>query len=130
MGLFITFFSCDNKPNSFEKNKIWEEFKLNLSKDNIDYLISNSTDFIKCTDCNPLISEKLYNPKTVFLNYKSKFYNIDLLDNKDYFFYSNDSILRINYSFETWIGNENYNIIYMFDKIDNTFLLTGKIVVP
>ncbi|ARV14736.1 hypothetical protein [Polaribacter sp. SA4-12] len=130
LGLLIAFISCNNKPNHFEKNVHWEKFKINLDKNNIDYLIKNSFDSIKCVDCVPNETESLSSSIYIFKNYKNKFYNKDLLDKKEYSVYQDDLMIRINYGFEENYGNESHNIIYMFDKTEGNFLLTGMITIP
>ena len=130
LGLFIAFNSCNNKPNHFKKNVHWEKFKINLDKNNIEYLIKNSFDSIKCVDCVTNEAESLSSSMYIFKNYKNKFYNKDLLDKKEYSVYQDDLMIKINYGFEENYGNEGHNIIYMFDKTEGNFLLTGMITIP
>ena len=130
MGLLIAFISCNNKPNHFEKNVHWEKFKTKLKNNDIDYLVKNSLDSIKCVDCVPNEGENSYTPKFIFKEYKNEFYNKNLLDKKEYSVYQDNLMIRINYGYEGRFGNEGHNIIYMFDKTKGKFLLTGMITIP
>jgi hypothetical protein len=128
--IFVLIFSCYKKSNNFKGNTFWGNYKIHLQNNDIDYLVKNSLDSIKCIDCFKNEVEKLYSSKFIFENYKNEFYNKKKLDKKEYSVYKNDSIIRINYSFENRFGDESHNTIYMFDKIEGKFLLTGMITVP
>lgn len=52
------------------------------------------------------------------------------MESKQYSTFENDSLLRISYDFNNKLGNEAYNIIYMFNKKESKFLLKGMITVP
>ncbi len=130
LGLTLILYSCKEKYNESDKNLIWEKFKTKIENNDLEYLIENSQDSIKCIDCVPNETEKLYLSKFIFENYRDEFYNVDILKNKVYSTFKNDTIIRINYSFENKFGDESYNIIYMFDKKENSFLLTGMITLP
>ena len=130
IGLIMIVYSCKEKNNKSDKILIWENFKTNIDNNEYEYLIENSTDSIKCIDC--IIGKKEYKipSRIIFKNYKEKLYNSDLLDKKEYSVYSDDSIIRITYSFKKLIENESLNIIYMFDKINDKYLFTGMITIP
>ena len=128
LGLSLLF-SCGNNPQNI-KSKLWEDFKLSLEEKNLEYLIKNSFDSIKCIDCDIINSEREYFSKVVFEKYLDKFYNQDLLKGKQYSVFKNDSILRINYSFRNKFGELSSNTIYMFDKKEGKFILRGMITVP
>ena len=128
LGLSLLF-SCGNNPQNI-KSKLWEDFKLSLEEKNLEYLIKNSFDSIKCIDCNIIKPEREYSSKILFEKYLDKFYNQDLLKDKQYSVFKNDSILRINYSFRNKFGELSSNTIYMFDKKEDKFILSGMITVP
>ena len=128
LGLSLLF-SCGNNSQNI-KSKLWEDFKLSLEEKNLEYLIKNSFDSIKCIDCDIINSEREYFSKVVFEKYLDKFYNQDLLKDKQYSVFKNDSILRINYSFRNKFGELSSNTIYMFDKKEDKFILSGMITVP
>lgn len=125
--IFLLIFGC---VNNFEKNKIWENFKQSIKEKEYEYLVENSFDSIKCIDCVPNETEKLQSNKNIFKNYLDRFYNKKLLESKQYSTFENDSLLRISYDFNNKLGNEAYNIIYMFNKKEGKFLLKGMITVP
>lgn len=126
ISLFLTF-SCVKRN---QKNKIWENFKQSINEKEYKYLIENSFDSIKCINCVPNETEKLQSSKNIFKNYLDRFYNKKLLESKQYSTFENDSLLRISYGFSNNFGNEAYNIIYMFVKKEDKFLLKGMITVP
>ena len=128
LGLSLLF-SFGNNPQNI-KSKLWEDFKLSLEEKNLEYLIKNSFDSIKCIDCNIIKPEREYSSKVVFEKYFDKFYNQNLLKDKQYSVFKNDSILRINYSFRNKFGELSSNKIYMFDKKEDKFILSGMITVP
>ena len=64
--LLILTFSCKHKANNFIKNTPWEKFKKAINNDNLDYLMSNSFDSIKCIDCIKSESEKLQLSENIF----------------------------------------------------------------
>lgn len=123
-------FSCCNNQEKVGKDVFWENFKQKLQKNDINYLLKNSLDSINCSDCNSNSIDELFSSKAVFSKYKNQFYKNSLLDNKNYTVNKNDSFIRVNYIFVGKNGNEGHNIIYIFDKIDNQFLLSGKITIP
>ncbi len=129
-SLFFLNISCDYKPKNMIKNQTWEKFKEALVNDDIEYLIKNSNDSIKCIDCRQTENEKLQSNEYIFKNYKNNFFNKKLLNRKEYSVYQKDTLIRINYSFENKFGDESYNIIYTFEKKEKSFLLTGMITVP
>ena len=128
IGLSLLFSCGNNSQNT--KSKLWEDFKLSLEEKNLQYLIKNSFDSIKCIDCNIIKPEREYSSKVVFEKYFDKFYNQNLLKDKQYSVFKNDSILRINYSFRNKFGELSSNTIYMFDKKEDKFILSGMITVP
>jgi hypothetical protein len=130
IALSILTFSCKHKSNSFVKNPTWEKFQEAINNNDLAYLMTNSCDSIKCIDCIKSENEKLQSSEYIFKNYRNEFYNKKLLNGKKYSAYQNDTIIRINYSFENSFEDESFNIIYMFDKKENSFLLTGMITVP
>mgnify|MGYP000309547049 CR=1 FL=1 len=130
LTLVIFLNSCKKESKTFEKNSFWENFKTKLEKNDLEYLIKNSFDSIQCIDCVPNERGMLYSPKFIYINYKNEFYDKIFLDEKKYSVYQKDSIIRINYSFKGKFGNEGHNIIYMFDKKENKFLLSGMIKIP
>lgn len=123
----LLMFSCGEKD---QQNKVWEDFKLSINEKEYDYLVENSFDSIKCIDCISNKLEKNHHSEYIYRNYLGKFYNKKLLNSKQYSVFKNDKIIRISYDFTNPLGDEAYNIIYMFDKKNDKFLLRGKIIVP
>lgn len=130
LTLVISLSSCKKNSKTFEKNSFWENFKSKIENNSIDYLVKNSFDSIQCIDCVANKGEKLHPSKFIFKNYKTQFYDNSFLDGKEYSVYKDDSIIRVNYSFKSKIGNEKHHIIYIFDKQDGKFLLSGMITIP
>ena len=111
-------------------NIVWGKFKNGIKNKELTYLLNNSLDSIKCTDCVVGKNEKHISSELIFKKYLDRLYDYELLKNKVYSLYENDSIIRVNYSFEKLIGAESSNIIYTFNKIDEKFLFTGMITTP
>ena len=109
---------------------IWDACNQKSNRNDLDYLIENSTDSIQCIDCINGKNKNKIPSRLIFENFKEKLYNSDLLDKKEYSIYTDDKMIRVSYNFNSLIGNESSDTVYMFDKIDDRFLFTGMITIP
>jgi hypothetical protein len=127
--------TIDSLNNELNKKKVvdnitWTKFKKAIEKNDTNYLIENFYDSIRCIDCIAGENEKNQLSKHIFNKHIDKLYKSELLKDREYTFYQTDSIIRVNYKFEKLIGNESYDIVYMFNKAKNKFLFSGMITVP
>lgn len=123
--LCVLLFSSCKTENEKSTNVVWEEFKNNIEVNNIDFLLENSKDSIKCIDCVKDENEKLQSSKFIFNQHLDELYSTELLKDKKYSTYKDDAIIRISYSFE-----DSYETIYMFDNLKGKYIFTGMITVP
>lgn len=103
-----------------------------MENDDINYLINNSQDSIKCVDCiNNDGSGYLYKADFIFTNFMEELMNLDSLSNKEYSIYRDDEVIRITYSVRASGAPEGaYNIVFLFDNENDKYLFGGMITVP
>lgn len=131
--LTVTIWSCD-KPNKREAltqaDSIWINFRTQLEKGNVDFLIRNSLDTIQCVDCeieaHP--TTEYFSSDLIFNHYLEQIYSESIKD-KEFKTHVEDNLIRVNYSFSaTHSQDHGYNLIFTFIKVDDKYLFTGMFV--
>ncbi len=98
-------------------DSLWIDFANAMETKNLDYLIRNSLDTIKCSELN-IVTEKsneFYNSELIFKKYLKQLMHLNSLLDKRYTTFQDDSLIHVNYLIESKFAEEKgYNLIYIF----------------
>jgi hypothetical protein len=129
----ILILSCTNNQNQkeFERLEIWEDIRIAVKENRIDYLLEISKDTLECIECNN--GEDWILKETFFVNYLEQ---IEISDSKEYSIYSEtyedekgfNKRYRINYAYKG--KGEKHNSIYTILEGEKGIQFQGVFGVP
>ena len=136
--ILFTINSCSNRKTSIQNqltkiDTIWIDFVYAFEKNDLDYLIKNSTNTILCTDCQIDNSEsEIYDAKFIFKKHLAKIKHLKTLSNKNF---SSSNLQANNKIYITYQVNsknvpnaKGYSLIFVLKKEKEKFLFNGMIV--
>ncbi|CAL2107133.1 conserved hypothetical protein [Tenacibaculum sp. 190524A02b] len=127
----VGFFSCKNRIHKERTTTLnsWEQIKTAVIKNNIAFLIENSTDTLNCIECNNgnnKIAKKLF--------YNEHFNQMDVIKNKEYSFFTKDiNNSKFNKKHKiSYIINDKETMVYELLENTNTnkVIFLGVISIP
>lgn len=117
-------YSCNCKKN---KLVVWEKFQKEIIAGNLNYLIQNSADTIKCMECN---KGKSIIPKDDF--FKNHFNQMKIAKNSDYVYFTekiNDNNFNKRHRI-SYVVNSKETIVYTLLEGDGEIKFIGVFSVP
>jgi hypothetical protein len=112
-------------------DSVWNVFSKAVINRDTAFLIKNSLDSIKCTDCIPDTDYNLISAKYIYTSRVKDLMSLKFLQSKTYIVEHVDSLLYINYIIKDRHAEENgYNMIFIFVKRNQAFIFKGMITTP
>ena len=111
-------------------DSIWTKFLIAIETKQIDYLLSNSFDSIKCPDLERSNNKGLYESKYIFENHLDKLTHCENLSTQKAEIFSDDTTIQVNYSIDcTTTEEKELVLIYKFEKQDKKYLFKGMTII-
>ena len=140
--IFCFLFACNNGHGITKAEKltrtdsIWVNFARAMENNDMDYLLSNSLDSIKCTECDMnrglgyQREDHIYESGVVFRQRMSEIMHIDSLSEKEFLTAQQGDLIYVSYKVRSKkIMEPDYNLIFIFKKTLNGYKFTGMTMI-
>lgn len=132
----LTFCSGGNEQSRIltPTDSLWLNFATAMDQNNLEFLLLNSSDSIRCVDCEPVNSTReseTYKAEYLFINRLSELMHLDNLSTTDFSTFLDSTSIKVNYSIKTRNAPEGgYNLIFVLEKRNGKYLLNDRFFVP
>jgi len=126
-----TFYRLERPKKYTDLDSIWLPFENAMESKNINFLVQNSLDSVRCCECNiDVDSNEYFNSEFIFTNHLDKIMHLKSLSNRPFSLFQVDSItIKVGYSVKSYHATEGaYGLFFTLIKKDGIYWFQGMIV--
>ena len=110
-------------------DSLWLNFATAMERNDLEYLLANSLDSIRCVDCNPTTpnwEDEVYEAEYLFRNHLTDLMHLDNLTS-GFSTYQDSTLLRVGYSVEAPQAEEGvYTLVFTLERINEKYFLADR----
>ena len=114
-------------------DSLWLNFATAMERNDLEYLLANSLDSIRCVDCNPTTpnwEDEIYEAEYLFKNHLTDLMHLDNLSS-GFSTYQDSTLIRVGYTIEAPQAEEGaYNLVFTLEQKNGKYLLADRFFVP
>ena len=114
-------------------DSLWLNFAIAMERNDLEYLLTNSLDSIRCVDCNPTTpnwEDEIYEAEYLLRNHLTDLMHLDNLSS-GFSTYQDSTLIRVGYSIEAPQAEEGgYTLVFTLERKNGQYLLSDRFFVP